>query len=91
MSAERSPAEHWLHHFPNEHQDKVTSWFRHARTQPGLQTPDALVGRVTVLVGHALEWATTDATKQLGANLLTALRCARGGALAFAEQVLREG
>lgn len=87
MSAD---AETWISTFPETTHATVRSWFAYAVTT-GATHPEAVLMVVERLVGKKLDWSTTEATRMLCHNALTALRCNRPGALVFAEQVLREG
>jgi hypothetical protein len=80
-------AERWMARFPEATRPTIASWFAYAVTT-GAKTPDVCLAVVTRVVGARRDWATTAATKQLCDNTLTALRCDREGALAYAASVL---
>jgi hypothetical protein len=80
----------WLATFPEATHATVRSWFAYAITN-GARTPDAILMVVVRLVGHKLDWAVIPETRQLCHNALQALVCDRGGALAYAAQVLKAG
>jgi hypothetical protein len=84
---ELSPAERWIARFPEATRPTIASWFAYAVTT-GARTPEACLVVVTRVVGARRDWATTAATKQLCDNTLTALRCGREGALAYAASLL---
>ena len=91
MSAEVSPAAaQWLSAFPEGTHATVRSWFAYAVTS-GAKHPEAVLMVVTRLIGHKLDWSTTEATRQLCHNTLQACRCNRPGALSYAAEVLQEG
>ena len=84
---ERSLAEVWLGSFPAQQHTTVAAWFRHA-IRRGAQSPDAVLIKVTALVGQKLDWAVEPASRQLCTTALQALRCNRPGALAYAASLL---
>ncbi len=82
-------AARWLQSFPVSHQPTIASWFSYAITQ-GARHPTAVLMIVERLCGHRLDWATTEATRQLCHNTLQALRCDREGAAQYAQHILTQ-
>jgi hypothetical protein len=82
-----SPALAWFQAFPASAHGKVRSCFTYAITV-GATHPEAVVWKVTSAVGRTLDGSSDPAIRQLCNTLLTALRCQRAGALAYARLVL---